>query len=235
VPRSIPEDRFEQLVHEATEVFIARGYRHTQMADVATAVGVSKGTLYLYVESKDALFALCLMHAARRDALGTPPSLPVAAPAPGELRELVEQALSREVRLPTLERALERPRAEDVRSELDAVFRELYDLMERGCCGIKLLDRCWDHPEIGPIWQTLGRELPRRRLADYVASRVEAGQLPDHPDASLVARLALETCVTWAVHIKWDRAPEAFDPVAAREIVLDFVIAGLLGDRTLRA
>ena len=36
--RRIPDDRFDQLVDAATEVFIQRGYRLTQMADVAEAV-----------------------------------------------------------------------------------------------------------------------------------------------------------------------------------------------------
>ena len=47
--RHIPEDRIDGLIRAATEVFIARGYRLTQMADVAEAVGVAKGTLYGYV------------------------------------------------------------------------------------------------------------------------------------------------------------------------------------------
>jgi AcrR family transcriptional regulator len=49
--RSIPAGRVEQLVDCATSVFIDRGYRRTQMADVADALGVAKGTLYLYVET----------------------------------------------------------------------------------------------------------------------------------------------------------------------------------------
>ena len=53
--RTIPPDRFQQLVDCATQVFIERGYAHTQMADVAEAMGIGKGTLYLYVESKEAL------------------------------------------------------------------------------------------------------------------------------------------------------------------------------------
>ena len=40
--RKIPERRFDDLVRAATEVFIAHGYRHTQMADVAEALGVAK-------------------------------------------------------------------------------------------------------------------------------------------------------------------------------------------------
>ena len=70
--RRIPENRFDDLVDAATEVFIERGYRLTQMADIARAVGVAKGTLYGYVESKEALFELCLEHADRQSPLELP-------------------------------------------------------------------------------------------------------------------------------------------------------------------
>jgi AcrR family transcriptional regulator len=45
-------------VKRATEVFIERGYKDTQMDDIAAALGVAKGTVYVYVESKEALFDL---------------------------------------------------------------------------------------------------------------------------------------------------------------------------------
>ena len=77
--RKIPAHRFDNLVRSATEAFIARGYRHTQMADVAEAVGVSKATLYLYVESKEALFALCEVHADSPGPIQKPAALPVPA------------------------------------------------------------------------------------------------------------------------------------------------------------
>ena len=51
-----PPARFPDLIQAATRVFLAQGYRRTQMADVAAAMDAAKGTLYLYVESKEALF-----------------------------------------------------------------------------------------------------------------------------------------------------------------------------------
>jgi len=47
VPRQIPSDRFHELLQAATAVFLERGSRRTQMADVAARLGVAKGTLYL--------------------------------------------------------------------------------------------------------------------------------------------------------------------------------------------
>jgi len=63
VVRRVPTDRIERLIECATEVFIDQGYRRTQMSDVASALGVAKGTLYLYVDSKEALFDLVARYA----------------------------------------------------------------------------------------------------------------------------------------------------------------------------
>ena len=84
--RQIPSHRFSELVHAGTGVFIEFGYQRAQMADVASALGVAKGTLYGYVESKEALFLLCTRYCdtveamsmsvvgARPDCLATQPS-----------------------------------------------------------------------------------------------------------------------------------------------------------------
>jgi AcrR family transcriptional regulator len=82
VARAIPPDRFRQLIEVATETFIARGYRMTQMADVADALGVAKGTVYGYVESKEALLDMALRFADGHQA-PSPASLPWKTPREG--------------------------------------------------------------------------------------------------------------------------------------------------------
>ncbi|RMF21271.1 MAG: TetR/AcrR family transcriptional regulator, partial [Deltaproteobacteria bacterium] len=106
--RRIPEDRFDRLVDAAASVFIEQGYRRTQMADVAAAAGIAKGTLYLYVESKDALFDFVLRHADAPRPLPVPDVLPVPSPLPDATREYVAARLASEARLSALERALGR-------------------------------------------------------------------------------------------------------------------------------
>jgi len=93
---------------------------------------------------------------------------------------------------------------------------------------IKLLDRCIDHPELGNLWQVAGREQPRLAFTRYLESRIAAGQLREVPDLRLAARIVIETCATWAVHIHWDRAPEIYDPDAARTNAIDFLVRGLI-------
>jgi AcrR family transcriptional regulator len=224
--RRIPEHRFEELVRAATEVFIERGYRRTQMSDVAEAVGVAKGTLYGYVESKDALLALCLRVADDPGPIPVPEVLPLASPAPGSLRAQITQALKQGNRQPRLEAALERAEAEDPAEEMRGVLEELYDLILANRHRVKLLDRCADHPELGAIWQEQGREVPRAALARYLERRADAGRIPRPSNPRLAARILLETVTTWALHIHWDRAPERYDPAEARDAVIDLLVRG---------
>ena len=51
-----PEARPEELIQAALSVFGERGFRQTTLTEVAERAGVSKGTVYLYFESKDDLF-----------------------------------------------------------------------------------------------------------------------------------------------------------------------------------
>ena len=226
--RRIPEDRFDDLVRGATQVFIEAGYRRTQMADVANAVGVAKGTLYGYVESKDALFLLCLASADATKPIALPEPLPLPAPAPGEIGRRVAEAVGQEVRLPRLEAAMATRRVDDAAGEARAIVGELFDLMYAKRFGIKLLDRCMDHPEIQGLWQTHGREDVRTRILAYLEARARSGDFRTFEDVRLAARMVIEICTTWAVHIHWDRAPETYDEALARANAIDFAVRGLL-------
>ncbi len=50
------EARPAELMAAALELFVERGFAATRLDDVAARAGVSKGTLYLYFDSKEALF-----------------------------------------------------------------------------------------------------------------------------------------------------------------------------------
>lgn len=160
----------------------------------------------------------------------TPQPLPIPAPPPGKASRAIRDALRAGGHSPLLQAAIARERAPDIRAELKAVIREFYDTMERNAVAIKLLDRAVDHPEISKEWQT-GVRLPARAgIETYLESRVRCGQLRAFPDTRLAARLLIETCATWAMHIKWDSVPQAFDAKAARDNVVDMLVRGLLAD-----
>ena len=57
MPRVTPSDRIPKLLDAAAAAFVEHGFHRTQMDDVAERLGVSKGTIYRTVDSKEALFA----------------------------------------------------------------------------------------------------------------------------------------------------------------------------------
>lgn len=50
------ESRPQELIAAALELFVEKGFAATRLDDVAARAGVSKGTLYLYFDNKQALF-----------------------------------------------------------------------------------------------------------------------------------------------------------------------------------
>ena len=227
--RSIPKDRFEALLDAATAVFLEQGYRRTQVADVAARMGLSKGSVYTYVESKEALFDSVLRHADRSAPVGLPEALPVPTPSPSDTLEMVAERLSEEGAVPSLAAALTRTRVRNVPAELDEILAELYDLLARHRTAIKLVDRCApDYPELAKVWYRAGREGALSLLGRYLDDRARRGRLRRFENGAVAARLVLESLVFWAVHRHWDPAPQAIEEESARRTVLAFLASALV-------
>ncbi|PWU18477.1 MAG: TetR family transcriptional regulator [Candidatus Rokuibacteriota bacterium] len=227
--RPVPAQRFQDLVDAATAVFIAQGYRRTQMADVAAAMGVAKGTVYLSVASKEALFDVALRHADAPRPLRAPSTLPVRAPAPGRTIQYVRDRLAREPASATLREALARGRTSADGDEVGRILREIYDGMARNRTGIKLVDRCAaDYPDLATLWFTQGRGVLLGDLTRYLEGGIRRGAFRRVADARVAARVLIETLVFWAVHRHWDPAPQADDPRAAEDTVIQMLIGALL-------
>lgn len=62
----VSEERKQQILNAATVVFARQGFHEARMEDIAREAGLSKGTLYLYFQSKDDIIAALLDHLYRR-------------------------------------------------------------------------------------------------------------------------------------------------------------------------
>jgi AcrR family transcriptional regulator len=228
MPRRVPDDRFDDLIQAATAVFLEQGYRRTQMGDVAERLGVAKGTLYLYVESKEALLDAVLRHADADERIPLPEERPIATPPPGATLALIEKRVAESASLPALTGALARRRVVDVKTELSEILHELYELLARRRVAIKLLDRCAaDYPELAQVWHRKGRGGAVALLAQYLEDRIRRGRLRKVRDVRVTARTILETVAFWAVHHHWDPSPEATDDTVTEESVVEFVVHSL--------
>jgi AcrR family transcriptional regulator len=233
VVRTIPEGRFAQLIEVATKTFVARGYRLTQMSDIAEALGVAKGTLYGYVESKEALFDAAVRFADGQGSLPEPGALPLPTPAAGSTVQFIQRRLMEEASQLELVAVLSRPK--DTRApadEFESIVRDLYRRVSRNRHALKLVDRCAvDHPELAAVWFEQGRYGQVALLATYLQKRIAEGRLRAVPNVQLAARMVLETVALWAIHMPWDAAPRAFAADEVENAVVDLLVHAHVPER----
>jgi len=228
--RPIPPDRLDRLVDAATRIFVEQGYRRTQMADVADALGVAKGTLYLYVESKEALFDLVVRLADAPRPLRPPATLPLRTPKRGATLRYVRQQLAAGGELPALAAAvLTRKRPTDNRAELREILEQIYDVLARHRHGIELIDRsARDQPELAALWFEGSRSGLVGLLVQYVRRRIAQQAFRPVPDVEAGARLIVETLAWWAVHRHWDSHPQVVDDDIAMATATTFIVNALI-------
>jgi AcrR family transcriptional regulator len=149
-PGQDPRKR-RQILEGARKLFLAEGFDAASMGDIARAAGVSKGTLYVYFDSKERLFAEMVSEEKVRQsnaifALDSN-NHDVAAVLARLGREFV-----RFVTAPTSIKAM--------------------------CSVIAIAQRM---PELGSDFYALGPKLCTHRLAAYLAEQVRAGilDIPD--------------------------------------------------------
>lgn len=226
MPRVRSAEFFPRLISAAAETFIAQGFQRTQMQDVADRLGVAKGTVYGYVESKAALLAAVLRYADGVEPLPELAGLPVPTPAAGELAALVADRLGREVAELRLVKAVAGRRRVPIADELTEIITDLYRRLTRHRVSIKLVDRCAPElPDLGEVWFGAGRTGLVSALADYLTRRTASRAMRLPGPAPVVARTILETCVLWAVHLHWDPDRDR-DPAPAETVAA--TLAGLL-------
>lgn len=219
---------FPRLVSAAAETFIAQGFQRTQMQDVADRLGVAKGTVYGYVESKSALLAAAVRYADDVEPLPELAELPVPAPVAGEVAALVADRLRGEVAELRLVKAMTGRRRVPIADELTEIIVDLYRRLARHRVSIKLVDRCAPElPDLGEVWFGVGRAGQVAALTDYLTRRAAGRALRLPGPAPVVARTILETCVLWAVHLHWD--PARVDPDDREQPPPEVVAATLAG------
>jgi AcrR family transcriptional regulator len=234
--RSIPADRFPAVISAAARVFITHGYQRTQVQDVADALGLAKGTLYGYAQSKAALFAAAVRYADGLEPVPEPADLPVATPGDGEIAALVSARLLGEIANMKLTQFVGDPaNATDVDAELAVIVTDLYTRLARHRIALKLVDRCAPElPDLADVWFGAGRDAQIGALESYFVRRQRAGSVALPGPAPVLARTVVELCALWAVHSHFDPAPAPHSTAWAGAID-DETVAATLAELVVRA
>jgi AcrR family transcriptional regulator len=229
--RTRPPDRLQQLVEAATTVFGRLGYRRAQMADIAREMGVAPGTLYTYVESKEALFDLVLQSAFEEKPFEELPDLPLKTPPPGAILARLEGQFKRQTKMHVLEDALARETTEDARTELLDILDELYARIANRRRIFAMLERsAHDWPELTALYYHRGRRGLLEKLSAYLSRRIQSGDLRSVPDVPTAARFIVETCAWFARHRHGDADSAMITDEAAHETTLYLLAAAFLKD-----
>ena len=145
------------------------------MVDVAKMAGVSAGTLYNYVEGKEALLLLCAERPFMDIRAGR--ELPVAAPDRVELVSRLEQTLAEHVRVPALERALTFPfEADQLTTQIDDIVGQLFGLIASTRVGADAIEKsALDAPELATLFYLHIRVRILNQLVCYLEMVDRAG------------------------------------------------------------
>ena len=230
--RRRPPDRFQQLWDAALRVFGSKGLRRARMADIAREMGISPGSLYNYVESKEALFAWLIELGGEAGPIAAPGRLPLPSPLPGELEQRLRERLDAGFRLARLDAALARRRIPDARAELDGILREFWELVVRTRGPIGVVERsALDLPELFAIWFVGARRAFFARVTRYVERRARSGHFRPLADPAVAARCLLESVVFFARHRHGDPDPGLLPADdAVRDVVIPMLVASLMPD-----
>ncbi len=176
-------DFLNRLAHAGMRVFARKGLKRARMSDVALVLGVSQGTLYNYVESKEALFYLLVDWGMRDEPLQLPEVLPIAAPPKEEVLARLEVQIAERLQLTRLDAALLREEPEgSARRELTTVLEELYDLLAATREPAAVIERsAMDSPELFALFFMNVRRSVFARVSAWIGHEPEAVIFPAEP------------------------------------------------------
>ena len=199
------------------------------MDDIAERLGVSKGTIYRAVDSKESLFAAVIAWGDTPDDLpadGLKPTNDITAVATAVSAVLAEAVAGLELTAIVADRRRLRS-ADAFGDEIERVTVGLYRVMRGRRVAIMVLDRCaCEIPELATVWFGDGRYALVDLWHAYLIQR--AGHLSIDVDPAILARTIVELVTTWAVKMPWDPAPRPYpdDTAAACATMIRHLLTG---------
>ena len=220
-------DFVPRMLQAAARVFARHGLKGTRMADIAREMGVAHGSLYNYVESKEALFLLLVEQWGRTDVDLKDRELPLRTPPMESIVRQLRQRVTETFPLPVLDAALRRRRPADPRAELEAVVHELFVQTEASREGATILERsARDVPELFGLFFEQVRRTLFERMTRYVAMRIQDGQF-EAAEPRTAARFIIESVTFFARHRFLDPDPQNLDDEVVRKTIVVLVTRSL--------
>lgn len=191
--------KLDQIALAATWAFATAGFDRARISRIADRAGVGPGTLYLYVEDKEALFELSLLRSLESPLVANP-ALPYRKSPPGAGLRLIDDCLHEVAHFPQLWVANQRRSVTDAVEEYDGILLEMVRWLKRYRGAVALAERNRaDRPELGQSFDRVVWVDLHQRLTTYIATRIRTGHLqPAGPPAAL-ARFTIDALIAATV------------------------------------
>ncbi|NGO08350.1 TetR/AcrR family transcriptional regulator [Streptomyces sp. HC44] len=181
IPR---EERAGDLLAAATELFLAKGYDKTTMADISAAAGVARGNVYWYFNSKDDIFAAVMDRMLSREIRTLNAELAGADPLSRLVRGLSDMRYSRPLHQAMHDRL---PHSEAVRAAHNTFLGWIVGLVdevmaERGLDGDPDIDAALLRDTVVAVFEGANvpndRNRPAHEMIRLLMESVLAGRSP---------------------------------------------------------
>jgi AcrR family transcriptional regulator len=196
-PRVTPKNRIPDIVSAAVTVFSRRGYRLTQMEEIAKEAKVSKATLYYYFKSKLQLFQYVLQTAGDgRDHFPLPED--TQPPTEQAFLQMLKRRLKEGAVLTSVTRSLQQESNKaEVPAELSEILSELWDINEKNRTQIIMLEKSfYEFPELAEVYDRYGRKSLLQQIEQYLKTRMRQGAIRRLHSVEATARFLMES-VAW--------------------------------------
>lgn len=223
--------RMKALTDGGATCFARLGYQRAKVADIASAAGMSVGNVYLYVDSKEALFHLVVVDCFGGD-LPQEALLPYQAPPFSETLDVIVQGLRRDGLTPRLKQAAQSVPPDDVWAELAEIVSEQYSNVTKLRRALAVIEACAaDLPDLESLYFGRRRRGQIDLLVRYLERRAEEDRLQPIADLAVAAQLVHES-VSW---FAWKRLEghdaNRFDDRAGRQALVEFCCNAIVGPK----
>lgn len=220
----------ERLLESAAKVFAQKGLAKSRMSDIAQDMGVATGSLYNYVENKEALFFFLIDRGTDDSPIRLPAELPLPAPSPKAIEIRLKEQIAKHFALPELDRALKRRKVASVQRELVGILNELYERTAATRRVASAIERsAVDLPGMFALYFLDIRRTTLQKFSRYVQSRMKRGEFRLFQEPEIAARLMVETVIFAARHRHLDPDLPAWQEETIRKTTIEFLTGALLG------
>lgn len=222
-----PKQRIAELIEAATAVFRRKGFKHTQMSDIAAEMKCSTGTLYNYIDSKEALFEHAVV-AGFTQALPESETLPLGFPRPAAV-EVIKRQAGQIAEGSALNLANQRDGAENPAEEVTRVVTAFFLFLSDYHPVLDMIETSQlDYPDVATAYLDARRNFVFDPWMRWVMRRQKECLFRQDIDPVWTTRYLIEI-LAWAAWKARDDG-DPYDEDKARDAIVNLALSSLLRD-----